>query len=227
MCGAETWTRRRGDLRGALVRAARPRSRATSRRSSTIFRRRAMRTAASPIVTVNLWFDRPVLDEPFVGLPGRAMQWVFDKRLMSRRRDVAPVARVERRRRRRAPDERRADRRWRCDELRDALPSVRDARHGHARTVVREPRATFSLAPGQPARPATHDGRQGTVPRRRLDRHRAARDDRKRRAERPSRRATRSCRHELHRRPLQGAGAQGTEPPVVRPDARSATCGRR
>ena len=27
--------------------------------------------ASSPIATVNLWFDRPVLDEPFVGLPGR------------------------------------------------------------------------------------------------------------------------------------------------------------
>ena len=38
--------------------------------------------ASSPIVTVNLWFDRQVLDEPFVGLPGRSMQWVFDKRLM-------------------------------------------------------------------------------------------------------------------------------------------------
>ncbi|MGE3178022.1 MAG: hydroxysqualene dehydroxylase HpnE, partial [Vicinamibacterales bacterium] len=42
----------------------------------------ARTTAASPIVTVNLWFDRPVLDEPFVGLPGRRMQWVFDKRLV-------------------------------------------------------------------------------------------------------------------------------------------------
>ena len=41
---------------------------------------RASRMASSPIVTVNLWFDRAVLDEPFVGLPGRAMQWVFDKR---------------------------------------------------------------------------------------------------------------------------------------------------
>ena len=38
----------------------------------------ASRMASSPIVTVNLWFDRQVLDEPFVGLPGRAMQWVFD-----------------------------------------------------------------------------------------------------------------------------------------------------
>src|SRR5262245_56333252 len=34
----------------------------------------ARRTSASPIVTVNLWFDRPVLDEPFIGLPGRTMQ---------------------------------------------------------------------------------------------------------------------------------------------------------
>jgi hypothetical protein len=41
---------------------------------------RASQMTSSPIVTVNLWFDRAVLDEPFVGLPGRAMQWVFDKR---------------------------------------------------------------------------------------------------------------------------------------------------
>ncbi len=36
---------------------------------------------AKPIVTVNLWYDRPVMDEAFVGLPGREMQWVFDKRI--------------------------------------------------------------------------------------------------------------------------------------------------
>src|SRR5262245_28747128 len=35
----------------------------------------ARRTSASPIVTVNVWFDRGILDEPFVGLPGRTMQW--------------------------------------------------------------------------------------------------------------------------------------------------------
>jgi uncharacterized protein with NAD-binding domain and iron-sulfur cluster len=39
-------------------------------------------------------------------------------------------------------------------ELLDALPLVRGARLVRA-TVVREPRATFSLAPGQPARPST------------------------------------------------------------------------
>ncbi len=36
---------------------------------------------SKPIVTVNLWYDRPVMDEAFIGLPGRAMQWVFDKRI--------------------------------------------------------------------------------------------------------------------------------------------------
>jgi hypothetical protein len=47
-------------------------------------RRRA--TAASAIVTVNLWFDRPVIDESFVGMPGREMQWIFDKqRLLGER----------------------------------------------------------------------------------------------------------------------------------------------
>ena len=35
--------------------------------------------AASPIVTVNLWYDRTVTDTAFVGLPGRTFQWVFDK----------------------------------------------------------------------------------------------------------------------------------------------------
>ena len=39
-------------------------------------------------------------------------------------------------------------------EIRDALPAARDAALLRA-TVVREPNATFSLAPDQPARPAT------------------------------------------------------------------------
>jgi len=107
--------------------------------------------AASPIATVNLWFDRVLLDEPFIGLPGRAMQWVFDKRaafggsashlsLVSSGAD-AMVA---------LPNDeliRRAH-----QELLDALPAVREAQLVRA-TVIREPRATFSLAPGQPARP--------------------------------------------------------------------------
>src|SRR5262245_16554431 len=43
---------------------------------------RAKKMDSSPIVTVNLWFNRRIIDEPFIGLPGRAMKWVFDKRLV-------------------------------------------------------------------------------------------------------------------------------------------------
>src|SRR4029079_10971918 len=43
---------------------------------------RARRMTSGPIVTVNCCFDRPILEEPFLGLPGRTMQWVFDKRLV-------------------------------------------------------------------------------------------------------------------------------------------------
>ena len=47
--------------------------------------------ASKPIVTVNLWYDRAVMDDAFVGLPGREMQWVFDKRQAFGETRVAPV----------------------------------------------------------------------------------------------------------------------------------------
>jgi zeta-carotene desaturase len=113
----------------------------------------AERTAASPIVTVNLWFDRVVTDRVLVGLPGRTMQWVFDKRrvfgeqashlsLVSSgaehivsltNEELIEVA---------------------TREVRDALPAARAAIVRRA-VVVREKRATFSVAPGQPPRPET------------------------------------------------------------------------
>jgi len=111
----------------------------------------ASQMASKPIVTVNLWYDRAVMDDVFVGLPGREMQWVFDKRrafgeaashlsLVASGADalvgadnatlVALAAR----------------------EVAAAIPGARDAilKRG---TVIREKRATFSLAPGEPARP--------------------------------------------------------------------------
>jgi hydroxysqualene dehydroxylase len=120
---------------------------------------RARRMDSSPIVTVNLWFDRQVIDEPFLGLPGRAMQWVFDKRIVfggsashlslvaSGAGPLVPqsndglIATAHR-------------------ELLEAMPEIRTARLVRA-TVVREPHATFSLAPGQPARPGTETGVPG------------------------------------------------------------------
>lgn len=36
----------------------------------------------SPIVSVHLWFDRPVLTSPFVGLIGTTTQWAFNRSLL-------------------------------------------------------------------------------------------------------------------------------------------------
>jgi zeta-carotene desaturase len=49
-----------------------------------------------------------------------------------------------------------------ADEIRQALPGARDARLLRG-AVIREKRATFSLAPGQPARPGTWTGVRGLV----------------------------------------------------------------
>jgi hydroxysqualene dehydroxylase len=116
-------------------------------------------TKASPIVTVNLWYDRAVIDVPFVGLPGRTFQWVFDKRLAfgGAAAHLSLVASGEPELLGRANDDliATADR-----ELRESLPRAAAAKRLKA-TVIREPRATFSLAPGQPLRPAAATGVSG------------------------------------------------------------------
>ncbi len=111
----------------------------------------AMRS--SPIVTVNLWLDRPILDTPFVGLPGRTMHWVFDKRFAFGEAashlslvSSGAAAIVDR------SNEELIGLAGR--EVFAALPGARGARIQRA-TVVREPSATFSLAPNEPQRPGT------------------------------------------------------------------------
>jgi hypothetical protein len=113
----------------------------------------ARNTPESPIVTVNLWLDRQVMDGEFLGLPGRAMQWVFDKRSLfgdgsshlslvssgatslvaKSNSEIIDVA---------------------LAELRAALPLMNGAAVRRA-VAVREKRATFSVASGLPPRPAT------------------------------------------------------------------------
>lgn len=122
-----------------------------------------------PIVTVNLWYDRRVMDEVFVGLPGRTMQWVFDKRIAfgpSTSSGLGPstgsgldgetshlslVSSGATALAARSNEDLTA---MAAAEVRDALPAAREARLIRA-TVVREKQATFSLAPGQPSRPGT------------------------------------------------------------------------
>jgi hypothetical protein len=120
---------------------------------------RARKMASSPVVTVNLWFNRRIIDEPFIGLPGRTMQWVFDKRLVFGD-DASHLSLVS------SGAEQIVSRtndeliKLAHQELYEAMPETRTATVVGA-SVVREPRATFSLAPGQPARPATDTGIRG------------------------------------------------------------------
>lgn len=109
--------------------------------------------SSMPIVTVNLWYDRVVLDDDFVGLPGRSMQWVFDKRrvfgetsshlslVSSAASALSPLSNQE------LID-------LAAREVSESLPGASRATLARA-TVVREKHATFSLAAGQPARPGT------------------------------------------------------------------------
>jgi squalene-associated FAD-dependent desaturase len=147
----------------------------------------AARMASYPIVTVNFWLDRRVMDTPFVGLPGRTMQWAFDRDAItgSTRSHLSLVssgaAAV-------VGLDNDAVAALALRELRDAVPAARGAAVRKA-SVVRERRATFSLAPGQPARPPagatplggfylagdwTDTGLPGTIESAALSGHRAA-----------------------------------------------------
>ena len=119
----------------------------------------ASHMTSMPIVTANLWYDRVVTSDEFVGLIGRTTQWIFDKRrvfgentshlslVTSAAEAVAPLSNQELI----AIAER---------DVRDALPAARSATLVRA-TVVREKQATFSLASGQPRRPSTTTPVQG------------------------------------------------------------------
>jgi hydroxysqualene dehydroxylase len=94
-----------------------------------------------------------VTSSAFVGLPGRTCQWVFDKRTLFGEASShlslvssgagAVVGRT---------NQELID--LAMSELTGALPAARAATLRRA-VVVREKRATFSVAPGQPPRPGT------------------------------------------------------------------------
>ena len=121
----------------------------------------AAATASSPIASVNLWLDRRILNTAFLGLVGRTMQWVFDKQnifdtgtshltlVCSGADDVMALEN----------DQLVA---LALAELREAVPEFRGVTVLRA-SVVRERRATYSLAPGQPKRPPTQTDIAGLV----------------------------------------------------------------
>src|SRR5205085_12142977 len=119
------------------------------------------RLESMPIVTVNLWYDRPVMEDAFVGLPGRSMQWVFDKRQVFGR-EASHLSLVSSAASALATTGRDALVRAAAAEIEAAIPGARHAslRHG---TVIRERQATFSLSLNQPRRPQTSTPIRGLV----------------------------------------------------------------
>jgi predicted NAD/FAD-dependent oxidoreductase len=112
---------------------------------------RAAAMQSSPIVTVNLWLDGVVMPDRFVGLVGRPMHWVFDKSAIfgtsAAHLSVVASGAVEL-----AAMTNDEITRIAVSQLRQAIPEMKRRRVIRA-VVVREHRATFSLAPGGPARP--------------------------------------------------------------------------
>jgi protoporphyrinogen oxidase len=107
---------------------------------------------ASPIVNVHVWYDRPVMDEPFTAVVDGPAQWIFNRTAMGHgggvghhlavsisgartevevpRHELAGLIRAE---------------------LEHLLPATRTA-EVMASAVVKEPQATFASAPGQARR---------------------------------------------------------------------------
>ncbi len=107
--------------------------------------RNLTRLKASPIVSINLWFDRPVTDVEFAGLLGTRVQWLFNKDRMFSifRRDrmqlalviSAAVEYIQRTKEELVG--------LAVEECRGLLPESRSARLLHA-VVVKEREATIS-----------------------------------------------------------------------------------
>jgi len=120
---------------------------------------RAAAVKASSIVTVNLWLDHALPTGPFVGLPGRTFQWMFDKRALlgAGSSHLSMVASGADSIVGKSNDEI-AALAW--AELVSALPALRSVVPRRS-VVVRERRATFSVAPDSPKRPSVYTGVPG------------------------------------------------------------------
>jgi hydroxysqualene dehydroxylase len=107
---------------------------------------------ASPIVNVHVWYDRPVMDEPFTAVVDGPAQWIFNRTAMGHGGGVGHHLAVSISGAREEVDVPRHDLAELIRaELEGLLPAARDA-EVMASAVVKEPQATFASAPGQAAR---------------------------------------------------------------------------
>src|SRR5690606_21473316 len=116
-------------------------------------------TESSPIVTVNLWFDGPVMDEPFIGLVDAPIHWVFNNAAIVGEQ-ASHLAVVTTAAHALASASNDAVASTTIELLRAVLPRIRERTLVRS-VVVRAHRATFSVAPGAPARPGATTGVSG------------------------------------------------------------------
>jgi len=106
----------------------------------------------SPILSVNLWFDRPCLNTPLIGMLGTSMEWAFSKQLMYEQHDKASQGHISliasaARSLSRIPHKDLI--RLALQEFQSVEPLAREAKLQNAR-VICEHRATQTLPLGDP-----------------------------------------------------------------------------
>ncbi len=118
--------------------------------------------SSSPIITVNLWFDRPVMDEEIVAFLNGNVHWVFNRtRILSLPGEFQYLACVVSGAGELAGLEKDELVDLALKDLRSVFPRMRDAHVTHS-LVVKEMRATFVPVPGTEAlRPDTRTEWQG------------------------------------------------------------------
>ena len=106
---------------------------------------------ASPILNVHVWYDRPVMDEPFTAVVDGPAQWIFNRTAMGDLGAEHHLA-VSISGAREEVDVPRADLAAAIREEVELLYPRARAAELVASAVVKEPQATFAAAPGQGAR---------------------------------------------------------------------------
>ena len=137
------------------------------------------RLEGSPIVSIEMWLDRVVVDRTMVGLRDSEIEWVFDKgRLYGRLGAPQHLAFIASAAYRSVPRPNAELVAAAEAALRRYFPAMSSATVTRS-LVMREPDATFASDPEAEAlRPGTDDARPGPLPGRGLDRHRPARHHR-------------------------------------------------
>jgi len=100
---------------------------------------------SSPIVAVNLWYDRPVTEKPFIGLWGTKVHWIFNKKDEGTGQPYLSLVISGARDELRTPAPQLIE--SAVSELQSVLPQTRGAKLVRA-TVSKEPEATMAPAPG-------------------------------------------------------------------------------